>query len=345
MTWPIPDWLRAYGGPYGKGVLKRRPEDFQVEEVLGFEPSGDGEHVFLWVEKRELNTEQAAEMLARFANVSRGRIGYAGLKDRHGVTCQWFSVHLPGRPDLPWHALDGDTIRIRQCTRNRRKLKRGALRGNRFRLCLRALNGDRERMETVLARIKAQGMPNYFGPQRFGREGGNLSRAKNLLTGQSVVRNRHLRSLYLSAARSFLFNQVLAVRIEQDNWHTLLPGDWLMFDGGKAGFLAELPDADIRSRVAALQLHPTGPLWGREGERATLDAGAIESRVIEACPKLARGLENAGVKGMRRPFRVRVGKLDWTWRDSDLALVFELPSGAYATSLVRELIETENSGG
>lgn len=338
---PLPAWPCAYGGPFGSGRLKFQPEDFQVQEHLGFVLSGTGEHVFLLVEKRGLNTEQVAEALAHFAGVPRSQVSYAGLKDRHALVQQWFSVHLPGKREVPWTECVGEGFRVMGWTRHQRKLKRGALAGNRFGLRLRKVQGDRERLEATLCRIKAEGMPNYFGAQRFGHEGANLYQAEAWLRGEIAVRSRYLRSLYLSAARSWLFNQVLATRVARGDWHRPLPGDWLLFDGSGAGFLAETVDLDLQARAAALALHPSGPLWGQGRARASLVAGQIEQQVIDAYRPLALGLEAQGVKGMRRPLRVQVQELDWQWQGLDLHLSFALPAGAYATSLVRELVEAE----
>ncbi|GAB6067526.1 tRNA pseudouridine(13) synthase TruD [Methylothermus subterraneus] len=336
----LPVWPRVYGGPFGKGGLKQRPEDFQVEEILSFAPSGDGEHVFLLVEKQNQNTEAVAKALARLAAVPRSRVGYAGLKDRHALVRQWFSVQLPQARGAPWAAWAGDGFRVVQWTRNRRKLKRGALQGNRFRLCVRGVHGDLEQLEAVLRRIKTEGLANYFGPQRFGHAGGNVERAKAWL-GKRSGASRHRRGLYLSAARSFLFNQVLAARVERGDWNRPLPGDWLMFDGSGAGFLAEIIDADLKARVAALELHPSGPLWGQGGDEATAVAAEVERQAVGAFAELAQGLEEAAVRGMRRPLRVRVRELNWRWQGADLHLCFALPAGAYATALLRELVEIE----
>lgn len=336
----LPVWPRVYGGPFARGDLRQHPKDFQVEEILSFAPSGTGEHVFLLVEKQNRNTEEVAEALARLASVPRSRVGYAGLKDRHALVRQWFSVHLPSAPEEPWAAWAGDGFKVVRWTRNQRKLKRGALRGNRFCLCVRGVHGNREQLEAVLLRMRTEGLANYFGPQRFGQAKGNLERAKAWLARRSGV-GRHLRGLYLSTVRSFLFNQVLAARVERGDWNRPLPGDWLMFDGSRAGFLAETIDGNLEARVTALELHPSGPLWGQGGEKATLVAAKVEQQVIWAFLELAQGLEDAAVQGMRRPLRVRVQGLNWCWQGTDLHLSFALPAGAYATALLRELVETE----
>ncbi|BCX87797.1 tRNA pseudouridine13 synthase [Methylomarinovum tepidoasis] len=333
-----PTCPRTFGPPLGRAQVKQAAEDFQVEEILGFTPSGEGEHVFLWVEKRGRNTEDVAMELARFAGVPRRQVSYAGLKDRHALTWQWFCVHLPGRRELPWDGCRGDGFAVLRWTRNRRRLRKGALQGNRFRLRLQGFDGDRAAFEARLQQIARRGMPNYFGPQRFGHGGGNLARAVAMLQGEKV-RSRHHRGLYLSAARAVIFNQVLALRVEAGCWDRALPGDLLMFDGGGAFFRAEGIDAEIEARMARLALHPTGPLWG-EGEGAVGEAGAWEHRAVSLWPDLAAALVREA-KMQRRPLRVRVRDLRWEWEEpAALRLSFTLPAGSYATGLVHELIET-----
>jgi len=343
LTSLLPDWPRAFGGPAGSAILKANPEHFQVEERLGFEPDGEGEHVFLWVEKSGLNTEQVAGEIARFASLPRRQVSYAGLKDRQALTRQWFSVHLPGKGELPWGNCRGESFQVLRWARNRRKLKRGALTGNRFRLLIEEFSGEREQITAILEQLVDQGIPNYFGPQRFGHQGGNIEHAKSLLSGREKVRSRHLKGLYLSAARSLIFNQVLALRMEKANWNLPLPGDLLMFDGGGSFFRADVVDEELVSRAAALKIHPTGPLWGQGGDPASLKAGEIERRAAETWSDLARGLEATGMKAGRRPLRVRLMDPAWSWEGNDLQLGFLLPAGAYATTVIRELIQTEES--
>ncbi len=334
----LPRWPTAFGGPVGRGRIKTCPEDFQVEEVLGFEPSGDGEHVFLWVEKWGLNTDQVAERLAAFAGLPRQRVSYAGLKDRHALTRQWFCLHLPGGREPPWPACGGEGFRVLSWTRNRRRLRRGALSGNRFRIRIRRLSAPAGELTAILQRIQRQGMPNYFGAQRFGKAGGNVIRARALLAGEEKIRCRHRRGLYLSAARALIFNQVLALRIEGKTWNRALPGDLFMFARGNAFFSAEI-DPTIERRVAALEIHPSGPLWG-EGERAGGEAGKIEAEAVSRWPQLAEGLERC-TQAMRRPLRVPVARLAWRLAAGELVLEFELPAGSYATALIDELIDLE----
>ena len=250
----------AHGVPPLTATLRREPGDFQVEELLGFEASGEGEHAFLLIEKSGANTEWVARRLADIAGVAPAAVGYAGLKDRHAVTRQAFTVQLPGRADPDWGSADIPGVRVLAASRHQRKLKRGAHRGNRFRIRLRDVHGEHAAVEAKLAAIHAQGVPNYFGEQRFGRDGGNLALAEALFAGKRMPRVQ--RGFALSAARSELFNAVLATRVADASWDRALDGEVFMLDGSHAIFGPEPSDDGLAQRLAALDIHPTGPLWG-----------------------------------------------------------------------------------
>ena len=330
---------RALGAPPARVLLRAEPEDFQVREILGFTPEGSGQHRMLWVEKRDLTTEQVARVLARLAGVAPVAVGYAGLKDRRALTWQWFSIDLAGRPEPDWSALELPGVRILEIHPHRRKLARGALRGNAFRIRLRDFRGDRGEVENRLDRLGVGGFPNYFGEQRFGREGGNVARARAWFAGRLRPRGRHERGLLLSSVRSQLFNRILAARVADGSWNRLLSGEAPMLDGRRAVFRLERPDAESRARCRRLEIHPTGPLWGR-GE--PLSSGALARWEAWFCRRdreLAEGLERARVEAARRALRVRLSSLAWEWQGDDLLLNFTLPAGAYATALLRELVE------
>ena len=336
----LPVWPYVYGSPTCTGVIRQQAEDFVVDEQLAFTPSGSGEHVFLQIEKTGENTEYIARQLARFAGVRQRDIGYAGLKDRHAVTTQWFSIWLPGAADKDpdWQLLSSEQIKILQAIRHARKLKRGVLAGNRFKIIVRDWQGDREATLHQLEQMKSNGIANYYGEQRFGHNGQNVSRALSLFQGGKV--NREQRSLYLSAARSFLFNQILAHRVLENNWNQPLAGDVFVFDASHSCFKSTQPDAEIIRRVAAKEIHPTGVLWGRGDVDVAGDALAIEQAVINAYPELAQGLVSAGAERNRRGLRINVPDLQWSFiSDTVLQLSFSLPAGSYATSLIREIIK------
>jgi len=328
----------ANGTPPLTARLRSTPEDFVVEEILGYDAEGSGEHALLWVEKRGANTDWVARELAKFAGVSQVAVGYAGMKDRHAVTRQTFSVQLAGKPDPDWSAFPHADVKVLAATRHSRKLKRGALRGNRFVLVLRDVQGDRAAAEQVLASIVARGVPNYYGEQRFGREGGNVAQARAMFAGRRVDRDQ--RSFLLSAARSHIFNSVLAARVERDAWDTPLDGEIWSLAGSRSWFGPE-PFSDVLAeRLARADIHPSGPLWG-QGEPPTQgEAGDLEREIGAANGDLVAGLASARMDQERRPLRLMPKDLKWRWLDdAALELSFELPAGAYATVVVRELAQ------
>ena len=339
MPDPTAELPHALGGPCGNASIKLSPDDFVVDEVLGFEPSGEGEHVFLRIEKRGENTEYLARQIARFAQTPVRNVSYAGLKDRHGRTSQWFSVQLPGQAGPDWSGFETESVRILEITRNQRKLRRGAAAGNRFELTLRHLDGAPDELESRLNDIARAGVPNYFGPQRFGRERHNLDAAKALFRGELSRANPHQRGLYLSAARSEIFNRILAERVKQGNWDTALDGDVFMFAGSQSFFMAEAMDEDIQRRVRDKAIHPSGVLWGNQPSMAAGAALAIENQIADSLSEFAAGLATANLETSRRPFRLCPDHLDWNFDAAGtMRLSFVLPSGAYATTVLRELV-------
>jgi tRNA pseudouridine13 synthase len=318
--------------------MRWTPEDFVVEEIDAFEASGSGEHLLLTVEKRGMNTAFAAATIARWAGIADIGVGYAGLKDRHAVTRQRFSVHLPGRDPPDIAALESQDLRVLRSERHNRKLPRGALAGNRFELVLREVEGDRRDIESRLAVIAQRGVPNYFGEQRFGRGGDNIVNALAMFAGRRVRREQ--RTMLLSAARSELFNRVLAMRVDTGCWDRGLDGEVWMLDGSRSVFGPEPLTAELEARAARFDIHPTAPLWGRgelrsEGAALDLETGALDGPDIRA---LRTGLEAAGLKQERRATRLLPVGLLWDWGDPGLLrLRFELPPGTYATVVFSEL--------
>src|SRR5688500_11436911 len=270
--------MTALPRAHGEAVLSARirsvPEDFRVEEVDAFEASGSGEHLLLAIEKRGMNTAFAARRIAEWAGVPESAIGYAGLKDRHAVTRQRFSVHLPKKvaPDIA--QLESDELRVLEHTWHSRKLPRGALVGNRFVLVLRDVRGDREAIERRLQAIAQRGVPNYFGEQRFGRGGDNVAQALAMFAGRRVRREE--RTLLLSAARSELFNRVLAARVRAGNWDSALEGEVWSLAGSRSVFGPEPFTDELARRLAQFDIHPSGPLWGRGELRSRAEVAEIE---------------------------------------------------------------------
>lgn len=318
----LPSWPQAYPASSASATLKAHNEDFVVTELPLQLPSGAGEHLWLDVEKNGANTAFVAQRLAEAAGVRDWDVGYAGLKDRYAVTRQWFSLYLPNRkgtgetPDLT--SLQHPEFKVLSQSRHAKKLRPGDLRGNAFRIVLRDVAGDRAAIEANLQAIAAQGVPNYFGAQRFGHDGGNVEQGRAMLAREIRVRNPKKKGLYLSAVRSFVFNEVLALRIQQGLWGQTLPGD-------------VLDDAGL----------PTGPLWGRGRVGSTDAAQALELGVAERHAALCDGMEHAGLEQERRALVARPADLRWEWPQADqLVLTFSLPAGNYATAVLNEILCT-----
>lgn len=315
---PLSPWPTALPASGASATLKRLHEDFIVTELPLQPPSGQGEHLWLDVEKSGANTAFVAQQLAEAAGVADRDVGYAGLKDRHALTRQWFSIYLPKgeTPDLT--LLQHAEFKVLGQTRHVKKLRPGDLQGNRFRIVLRDVTGDRGAIEAHLQAIASQGVPNYFGAQRFGLEGGNVEQGRAMLAREIRVRNPKKKGLYLSAVRAFVFNEVLAQRIRQGLWGQTLPGD-VMDDAGR----------------------PTGPLWGRGRVISTDRAQALEMGVAERHAALCHGMEHAGLEQERRALVACPVGLSWAWPQADqLALTFSLPAGSYATSVLKEILHT-----
>lgn len=338
MQGALPDWLRAHGEPLFPASIRDLPSDFQVVENLGFELSDSGEHDFLWVEKTASNTDWVARQLARHAGVRAADVGYAGMKDRHAITRQWFSVPRHGGADWASFALEGVTIL--DVRRHQRKLRRGAHSGNTFRIALRTRQAGAARADCDerLARIAARGVPNYFGPQRFGHDGGNVELARRLFAGARLKRDK--RSIALSAARSFLFNEILSARVADGSWDRIRPGELVNLDGSGSVFRAEVIDDDIGRRATELDIHPTGTLWGLRSEISHGAIDALERAATDAHADLRTGLERLGAKAGHRALRLRVTDLCWEFADDALWLEFRLPPGGFATAVLREIAAT-----
>jgi len=339
----IPDWERYLGRPEVAARLRTAPEDFQVRELPLIEPEGVGSHLWLEVQKRDANTQWVASQLAAAAGVAMRDVGFAGMKDRRAVTTQWYSIGLQeaANADCDLWEIPGVTV-LRAC-RHRRKLQRGALRGNQFRILLRQLQGATDTLPGRLATVARVGVPNYFGSQRFGHSGANVERAARWLEKGGRIK-RHQRSVYLSAARSYLFNLLLSERVRNSSWDRLVNGDIAMLDGSRSTFSCSLPDEELERRCAEFDIHPTGPLPGRLRRKgsgaATGEAAAMEKSVLEPHRGLIEALARAGVDAGRRSLRIVPSGLSWQLDESSLELEFTLPPGAYATSVLRELVLT-----
>lgn len=327
----------AHGGPPLRGLLRATPHDFVVIEDLGFAPNGEGEHVFVRLRKRGINTDWLAGRLAEFAGVPRSAVSYAGMKDRHAVTTQTFSVQIPGADGPDWTQFPEDGVEVLDTSRNLRKLRRGALAGNAFVIILREVQGDAEAAEACLQSIAQQGVPNYFGEQRFGREGKNTQRALAFFAGKRTPRKQQ--GLLISAARSQIFNRVLAQRVEDESWQQIVPGEACCLAGSRSWFVAEDDLAALQKRADDWDIHPSGPLWGSDALPAQGQAAALEQSAAAKESALKEGLEQQRLDHDRRPLRLRPTGLEWEWLDpQSLQLRFSLPAGSYATAVLRELV-------
>ena len=332
---------RAHGPVATRGVIREAHVDCRVEERLGFEPDGAGEHLLVLVEKRGANTHWVARVLAEHAGLKRVDVGYAGAKDRHAVARQWFSLRIGTRADPDLGRLDASGVRVLAAARHRRKLRRGAHVGNAFELRVRQLEADRDALETRLRAVAAGGVPNYFGPQRYGHD--NLEHARQLFAGARVPRVQ--RGFALSAARSRIFDAVLAARVSDETWDRLSDGDVANLAGSASWFAVEALDEALEERLRRHDVHPTGPLWGR-GELHTRGAvQELERAIAQEHGDLARGLEAAGLEQARRALRLTPARLRWEVARDEATLAFELPRGAYATTVLHELMDFEDRGG
>lgn len=332
-TVQLRDWPRAGSGERPEGLIRETNADFRVTEILGFEFSGDGEHDYLWLEKDGVNTGRVAAGLAAFSGVRPVDVGYAGHKDRHAITRQWFSVRRPGGPGIDWDRLRLEGVRVLERHRHRRKLRRGAHEGNRFEIVVRLRAGE-SIDESILRDVRDHGVPNYFGEQRFGTAGGNLALAEQLAGGARLPRNK--RAFGLSAARSLLFNDMLAARVNEHSWNTLTPGDRAILDGSGSHFAVDEVDPGLAGRCEQLDLHPSAELWGRGSPASGGPVADAERSVARRFEDLAAMLE-LQADGARRALRARVRELQWDVSRDRLELRFALFRGCYATAVLREI--------
>ncbi|MBD3611360.1 MAG: tRNA pseudouridine(13) synthase TruD [Hydrogenovibrio crunogenus] len=331
----------AYGRPENTAVLKAEPADFQVDEHIAYTLSGEGEHLWVWVQKIGQNTDWVAKQIASWAGITAKEMGVAGKKDRQAITRQWMSLHLPGKQAPDIGSLDVPGVTLLKAMRHHRKLQTGGLSGNRFTLVLREINGNLDQIETRLQKIAGKGVPNYFGEQRFGNDFQNLAKATALFQGQIKSPKRHQKSLYISAARSWIFNEILSQRVRQGTWNRAISGDVFQLEGSQKWF-ADDSDPSLSKRVEEKGLHPTGALTGRGVLPSQSDAFQVEQAVLEKHPFWQAGLEKLGLKQERRALRVLPKEMHWEWLDQQtLSVGFDLPAGSYATMVMRELFEVK----
>ena len=335
------DFSPSLGPVLNTGVIRQFVEDFCVVEHISFSPSGAGDHLYLYIEKRGCNTDWVASQLASIAGLKLVDIGYAGKKDRHAVTQQWFSLHMPNQEEPDWESLPPE-IRILSKTRHEKKLKSGAILSNKFRLVIRSLTGDLSEIERRLLLLQKQGIPNYFGAQRFGNNNGNVRKLIDMVKNRRRVKKSQ-RSMYISAGRSYLFNKILDYRVQQNNWNKAIAGDVMMLEGSHAIFSTETVDEQIERRIAEKDINPATLLWGRGERLSTGEARSIEDGVLDENPDIVDALERVGSQLAHRSLRVNIPSLKWEFQTDSLTISFDLPSGSYATSVLSECIQVTDA--
>jgi tRNA pseudouridine13 synthase len=325
--------------------IRSQNEDFIVNEIPSITPSGSGEHVWLKLQKSGENSDWLAGLLARIAGLKRRDVSYAGMKDRHAITTQWFSVHLPGKTAPDWSQDLPDSIQLLEEVRHGRKLRLGALQGNQFILTLRECqfhdDANPEQIEQRIKLIREQGVPNYFGQQRFGRNFNNCRSAEAWFSGEFQPKKRQLQSIFLSSARAWIFNQILSQRVADKTWNQAIEGDVFMFTSSKSWFFEHVTE-DIIQRVKDKQLNPTAALWGA-GELASQSAiQVLENQIMLENKVLAQGLIEHKLRQDRRKLRLFIDDIQSEWLDQQtLKLSFSLPSGCYATTILDEIVSND----
>ena len=334
--WDLSHWAYRLGKPEAIADFKSIPEDFVVTEKLSFELTGEGENLFLLIEKQGLNTQQVCQHLAKVLGKRLRDIGYAGLKDKQSVSRQWFSVQSNVTQELDLSQIETDQIKLIDKTRHLKKLKVGALAGNTFSIYLRNVTD----MISVLQRletIKHQGVPNYFGLQRFGFNGNNLNWADRWSSGESI-RDKKIKGFALSASRSFLFNEVVSERLKNNTFDTPVNGDVFMLLGSNS-FFKEKIDAQIIERIQSGDIAISGPMYGKGDNPVTDEVKDLEKSVFDAHPDWLNLLEDQGLEMQRRSIHLLPREVQWVVNGDDLTISFELPSGAFATSVLRECVQ------
>ena len=339
-------WLHQYPKLNILGQLKSSAEDFQVTEILGYEPIGEGEHIYLWVRKIGLNTAYLAEQIAKFTRLPLRAVTYAGRKDKHAQTEQWFSVHLPGKGEFDWTQFNKPGAEVLKSIRHNKKLRTGVLKGNRFNITLRQLSST-SGIDERLQQIKHSGVPNYYGAQRFGNtlhdpRGGNLVLADKMINGETI-RNRNKRSMAISALRSWLFNEILHSRLGNGFLNKPLSGDVMQLAGSNSFFCAQQIDNSIIQRIQQRDIYLSAPLWGKGQLASESDALQFEHNLSQQHLIIGQTLENLGLNQERRAINLFPNDLEWSWKNDTLNLIFSLPAGTFATSVLRELLDVQDN--
>jgi len=340
-----PDWLAianqwgfAHGQPLSAARLKDKPEDFRVNEILNIEFSGEGEHIWLQIEKTSLNSSDVIRALATFANIKQRDIGYSGMKDKHAVTTQWFSLWMPAKQDPDWTSFAVEGVRILRTERHNRKLRVATHSHNEFLIKAVDVDVDPTKLVERIERIQQFGVPNYFGMQRFGYQMANLSRAYEYYSKGEKVRDKRLKGLLLSSARSWLFNNLLATRVADGSWDKAEPNERVVLDGSNSFFIAD-ESGKLNERLVSLDIHPSCPLAG-EGieEFSRLDGGDATIKPKSVDQVFVHALKASGMSVAHRATRIKVNQFSVSQDDNSVIFSFRLLPGQFATSVIREVL-------
>ncbi len=337
----MPELVYPYGPPATAGVLKSKPNDFRVCEELGFEPSGEGEHLFLLVEKEGLSTHELISRVARDYSLDSRLIGYSGLKDKHALTRQWLSLHMPGKKP-PAELFQGNGYRVLRQASHNRKLRPGTHKYNSFQVHLREVGDLPDKTREQMSAVTRQGFANYFGAQRFGRQQDNVTQALEQLPGRRLTRSR--KSILLSSLRSHLFNRILAQRISLGHWELPLQGDVFMLRGNRSIFSETLDDRLVE-RFLALDISSTASLYGSGQVLLTGKPQAIEAQVFAECDTITRCLDQHGARLQMRALRAVVDNFSYVYdaEDQSLLLKLDLPAGCYVTTVLDHFIKLQDA--
>ncbi len=342
MTQPIEPFL-TNNLPGISGHIRTVPEDFQVEERPLYLPCGEGEHLYVTITKRGLSTPDLVRRLSSSLGIKIQAIGVAGLKDARAVTTQMVSLQGVQPEQITRLKIDEALLNVQVLGLHRNRLRTGHHAGNRFRLVIRNVADHASAtVPAVLQQLSTRGVPNYFGPQRQGKAGDNYQVGAALLqdAGRREKMSRATRIWYLNSYQSFLFNQILARRI--DRLDRVIVGDWAMKLENGACF--QVVDAEKEQpRADHFAISPTGILFGSRVSWASGEPGRIEEAVIAGAGATKEALVAAakacGFRGERRALRAPLTELEWSLNGDNLILSFSLPPGAYATSVLRELMK------
>lgn len=337
----MPELVYPYGPPITAGILKSGPNDFRVCEELGFEPSGEGEHLFLLVEKEGLSTHELISRVARDYSLDPKLVSYSGLKDKHALTRQWLSLHMPGKKPPP-ELFKGNGYRVVRQASHNRKLRPGTHKYNSFQVILREVNDFPDQTREQILAVTRQGFANYFGAQRFGRQQDNVTQALGQLPVRRLTRSR--KSILLSSLRSHLFNRILAQRISLGHWELPLEGDVFMLRGNRSIFSETLDDR-LTERFRTLDISNTASLYGSGQVLLTGEPQAIEAQVFAECDAITRCLDQQGARLQMRALRAVVDNFsyDYDAEDQSLLLKLDLPAGCYVTTVLDHFIKLQDA--